>query len=187
MQGIGTVAIDGPRFEEFLRSRKEFFEVSQGGLVRILLLGCTAGLFYEYVMCVSISAKDIQDLAKRTINTLTNRFNIPAEPTYSKLGTERDRRALNRMGARICCLVTYAARLLGILLVLLTFTAGIMLRRCVCPMVVLSDKAGPPEALVAWTFVGFGPQIDWQALGPSARNTCSQRPDVVHKDIYVQV
>ena len=31
MQGIGTVAIDGPRLEEFLRSRKEFFEVSQGG------------------------------------------------------------------------------------------------------------------------------------------------------------
>ena len=30
MQGIGTVAIDGPRFEEFLRSRKESFEVSQG-------------------------------------------------------------------------------------------------------------------------------------------------------------
>ena len=24
MQGIGTVAIDGPRFEEFLRSRKDF-------------------------------------------------------------------------------------------------------------------------------------------------------------------
>ena len=44
MQGIGTVAIDGPCFEEFLRSRKESFEVSQGGLVRILLLGCTAGL-----------------------------------------------------------------------------------------------------------------------------------------------
>ena len=32
MQGIGTVAIDGPRVEEFLRSRKEFFEVSQGGV-----------------------------------------------------------------------------------------------------------------------------------------------------------
>ena len=31
LQGIGTVAIDGPRFEEFLRSRKDFFEVSQGG------------------------------------------------------------------------------------------------------------------------------------------------------------
>ena len=51
MQGIGTVAIDGPRFEELLRSRKEFFEVSQGGvsqggLARILLLGCTAGLIY---------------------------------------------------------------------------------------------------------------------------------------------
>ena len=30
MQGIGDVAIDGPRFEEFLRSRKDFFEVSQG-------------------------------------------------------------------------------------------------------------------------------------------------------------
>ena len=49
MQGIGTLAIDGPRFEEFLRSRKELFEVSQGGgsqggLARILLLGCTAVL-----------------------------------------------------------------------------------------------------------------------------------------------
>ena len=44
MQGIGDVAIDWPRFEEFLRSRKDFFEVSQGGgLARILLLGCTAG------------------------------------------------------------------------------------------------------------------------------------------------
>ena len=32
MQGIGTVAFDGPRLEEFLRSRKEFFEVSQGGV-----------------------------------------------------------------------------------------------------------------------------------------------------------
>ena len=31
MQGIGVVAIDGPRLEEFLRSRKDFFEVSQGG------------------------------------------------------------------------------------------------------------------------------------------------------------
>ena len=31
MQGVGTVAIDGPRCEEFLRSRKDFFEVSQGG------------------------------------------------------------------------------------------------------------------------------------------------------------
>ena len=51
MQGIGTVAIDGPRFEEFLRSRKDFFEVSQGGvsqggLARILLLGCTAWLIF---------------------------------------------------------------------------------------------------------------------------------------------
>ena len=34
MQGIGTVAIDRPRFEEFLRSRKDFFEVSQRGPVR---------------------------------------------------------------------------------------------------------------------------------------------------------
>ena len=34
MQGIGTVAIDGPRFEEFLRSRKDSFEVSQRGLAR---------------------------------------------------------------------------------------------------------------------------------------------------------
>ena len=49
MQGIGTVAIDGPRFEEFLRSRKDFFEVSQGGLARILLLGCTAGLIAYFV------------------------------------------------------------------------------------------------------------------------------------------
>ena len=31
MQGIGTVAIDEPRFEGFWRSRKEFCEVSQGG------------------------------------------------------------------------------------------------------------------------------------------------------------
>ena len=51
MQGIGDAAIDGPRFEEFLRSRKDSFEVSQGGvsqggLARILLLGCTAGLIY---------------------------------------------------------------------------------------------------------------------------------------------
>ena len=46
MQGIGTVAIVGPRFEEFLGSRKDFFEVSQGGLARILLLGCTAGLIF---------------------------------------------------------------------------------------------------------------------------------------------
>ena len=48
MQGIGTVAIDGPRFEEFLRSHKEFFEVLQGGLAR--MLGCTAG----FVCFVSI-------------------------------------------------------------------------------------------------------------------------------------
>ena len=40
MQGIGDAAIDGPRFEEFLRSRK-------GGLARILLLGCTAGLIFK--------------------------------------------------------------------------------------------------------------------------------------------
>ena len=48
MQGIGDVAIDGPRLEEFLKSRKDFLfsqvGVSQGGLARILLLGCTAGL-----------------------------------------------------------------------------------------------------------------------------------------------
>ena len=67
MQGIGDVAIDGPRFEEFLRSRKEFFEVSQGvvsqgGLARILLLGCTAGLinlFYlpHCIHCATIASK----------------------------------------------------------------------------------------------------------------------------------
>ena len=39
MQGIGTVAIDGPRFEEFLRSRKEFFEVSQGFCCWVAQLG----------------------------------------------------------------------------------------------------------------------------------------------------
>ena len=59
MQGIGTVAIDGPRFEELLRSHKEFFEVSQGGvsqggLARILLLGCTAGLIIIIVVFVII-------------------------------------------------------------------------------------------------------------------------------------
>ena len=31
MQGIGDAAIDRPRFDFFLRSRKDFFEVSQGG------------------------------------------------------------------------------------------------------------------------------------------------------------
>ena len=46
MQGIGDVAIDGPRLEDSFWSRKEFFEVSQGGLARILLLGCTAGLIH---------------------------------------------------------------------------------------------------------------------------------------------
>ena len=30
MQGIGTVAIDGPRFEEFWRSRKEFLRSRKG-------------------------------------------------------------------------------------------------------------------------------------------------------------
>ena len=53
MQGIGDVALDGPRLEERFRSRKDFFEVSQvgvsqGGLARILLLGCTAGLILLY-------------------------------------------------------------------------------------------------------------------------------------------
>ena len=28
MQGVGDVVIDGPRLEEFFRSRKDFFEVS---------------------------------------------------------------------------------------------------------------------------------------------------------------
>ena len=32
MQGIGDVAIDGPRLEEFLRSRKDYFWVSQVGV-----------------------------------------------------------------------------------------------------------------------------------------------------------
>ena len=54
MQGIGDVAIDGLRFEEFFWSRKEFLEVSQGGvsqggLARILLLGCTAGLYFHNI------------------------------------------------------------------------------------------------------------------------------------------
>ena len=39
MQKIGTVAIDRPWFAEFLRSRKEVFEVSQGGLARIFAVG----------------------------------------------------------------------------------------------------------------------------------------------------
>ena len=39
MQGIGTVAIDGPRFEEFWRSRKEFLEVSQGVCCWVAQLG----------------------------------------------------------------------------------------------------------------------------------------------------
>ena len=47
MQGIGIVAINEPRFEEFLRYRKEFFKVSQRDLVRILLLGCAAGLIIK--------------------------------------------------------------------------------------------------------------------------------------------
>ena len=34
MQGIGTVAIDGPRFEEFLRSRKDFLRSRKGGVSR---------------------------------------------------------------------------------------------------------------------------------------------------------
>ena len=62
MQGIGDVAIDGPRLEELFRSRKDFFEVpqvgvSQGGLARILLLGCTAGLiiFSLNNNCIAIS------------------------------------------------------------------------------------------------------------------------------------
>ena len=64
MQGIGTVAIDGPRFEEFLRSRKEFFEVSQGGvsqggLARILLLGCTAGLIGVVLILFAFSVSEI--------------------------------------------------------------------------------------------------------------------------------
>ena len=55
MQGIGDVAIDGPRLEEFFRSRKDFFEVSQvgvsqGGLAIILLLGCTAGLIHLFTI-----------------------------------------------------------------------------------------------------------------------------------------
>ena len=59
MQGMGDVAIDGPRLEEFLRSRKEFFEVSQvgvsqGGLARILLWGCTAGLIYIYIIPITL-------------------------------------------------------------------------------------------------------------------------------------
>ena len=57
MQGIGTVAIDEPRFEGFWRSRKEFCEVSQGGvsqggLATILLLGCTAGLMLLMLLMV---------------------------------------------------------------------------------------------------------------------------------------
>ena len=48
MQGIGDVAIDGPRVEEFLRSRKDFFfGLASGGLARILQLGCTAGLIFN--------------------------------------------------------------------------------------------------------------------------------------------
>ena len=43
MQGIGTVAIDGPRFEEFLRSRKVFLRsrkgVSQGFCCWVAQLG----------------------------------------------------------------------------------------------------------------------------------------------------
>ena len=31
MQGIGDVAIDGPRLEEFVRSRKDFFRSRKGG------------------------------------------------------------------------------------------------------------------------------------------------------------
>ena len=37
MQGIGTAAIDGPRFQEFLRRRG--LEVSQGGLARYFSVG----------------------------------------------------------------------------------------------------------------------------------------------------
>ena len=64
MQGIGTVAIDGRRFQEFSRSRKDFFEVSQGGfsqggLARILLLGCPAGLILNHFSS-STRAPDMQ-------------------------------------------------------------------------------------------------------------------------------
>ena len=64
MQGIGTVVIDGPRFEEFLRSRKDFFEVSQGGvsqggLAKILLLGCTAGLINTNTNCIELNLMNL--------------------------------------------------------------------------------------------------------------------------------
>ena len=39
MLGIGTVAIDGLRFEEFLRSGKDSFEASQGGARKDFAVG----------------------------------------------------------------------------------------------------------------------------------------------------
>ena len=60
-QGIGTVAIDGPRFEEFLRSRKEFLEVSQGfavGLhswVNVYAYTAKSIVVLLYVSCISLN------------------------------------------------------------------------------------------------------------------------------------
>ena len=69
MQGVETVTIDGQRFEEFLRSRQAFFEVSQGvvsqgGLARILLLCCTAGFILPY-----ICQKNVRTMPSITVYT----------------------------------------------------------------------------------------------------------------------
>ena len=53
MQGIGTVAIDGPRFEEFLRSRKDFLRSRKGGLARGSRKDFAVGL-HSWVNCVSL-------------------------------------------------------------------------------------------------------------------------------------
>ena len=44
MQGVGDVAIDGAAAGRSFEVSQGIFEVSQGGLAMILLLGCTAGL-----------------------------------------------------------------------------------------------------------------------------------------------
>ena len=44
MRGMGTVGIYGPRFEEFLRSRKDFLRSRKGGLARGSCKDFAAGL-----------------------------------------------------------------------------------------------------------------------------------------------
>ena len=89
MQGMGIVAIDGPRFQELLRSRKAFLRSCEGVLAmgsrNNFLLGCTAGLISRRFKKNDVGAEDEAQNGVVAVDISSNRNQIMSNVTITML------------------------------------------------------------------------------------------------------